>query len=75
MVVGEGPRRGMRTSDRVVVGALAAAVVGLVAYLAAQPRSALTPALPGVFEVLGPAGLLLGLGLLGLGVLLGRRRR
>ena len=65
----------MRTSDRVVLGAIAMVVVGLVAYLAARPSSALSPFLPGVVEGLGPAGLLLGLGLLGLGVLLDRRRR
>jgi LPXTG-motif cell wall-anchored protein len=67
----------MRRRDRVVLAALAVGVIGLAGYLAAAPPAGLAPApaLPGVFEVLAPAGALLGLGLLGLGVLLVRRRR
>ena len=72
---GEGPRRDVQTSDRVVHGAIAMTLLGLVAYLEARPSSALSPFLPGVFEMLGPAGLFLALGLLGLGVLLDRRHR
>lgn len=62
----------MRARDRAIVAALAAAA-GLAGYLAAAPSAAL-PALPGALEVLAPAGVLLGLGLLGLSVLLRRRR-
>ena len=67
----------MRRHDRAVVAALAtlaAAGAGLAGYLYAGAPAALV-AVPGAFEVLGAAGLLLGLGLLGLGLLVVRRPR
>ena len=67
----------MRQRDRGVLAALAAGAGGLAGYLAAAPPAGLAPVpgLPGGREALAPAGALLGLGLLGLGVLVGRRRR
>jgi hypothetical protein len=64
----------MGGGEVLLIGSLVAAAVGLAAYLYAGPPPAL-PALPGVFELLGPTGLLAGLFLLGLGLLLARRRR
>jgi hypothetical protein len=67
----------MRGREQAVVAALAAlaaAGAGLAGYLHAGAPAALV-AIPGALEVLGAAGLLLGLGLLGLGALLLRRRR
>jgi LPXTG-motif cell wall-anchored protein len=74
-MLGRGREADMRRRDRVVLAALAAGAVGLAAALAAAPGGPAAPLLPGVFELLAPAGLLLGLGLLGLGALVARRRR
>ena len=65
----------MRGRERAIVAALAAAA-WLAGYLAAAPSAALPalPAFPGPLEVLAPAGVLLGLSLLGLSVVLRRRR-
>jgi hypothetical protein len=65
----------MRRRDRVGRAAPAAGGGGLAAAPAAAPGGPATPRPPGVFELLAPAGVLLGLGLLGLGALVVRRRR
>ena len=64
----------MRRRDRVILAALAAGAAGLAVYLAASPTGDPAGPFPGVFEVLAPVGVLLGLGLLGLVVLVARRR-
>jgi hypothetical protein len=65
----------MRRRDRVVLAALAVGAAGLIAYLAAPAGRPAGLPLPGVFEVLAPAGVLLGLGLLALIALVVRHRR
>jgi hypothetical protein len=60
----------MRRRDRVVLAALAVGATGLIAYLPAPAGHPAGLPLPGVFEVLAPAG-----GLLGLGLLVVRPRR
>jgi LPXTG-motif cell wall-anchored protein len=65
----------MQRRDRVVLAALAAGPPGAAARAAASPTTPAAPCLPGVVEFLAPAGVLLGLGLLGLGALVVRRRR